>query len=665
MVGPDPKQPGPAGPLMPAPTLHRPVALAAILNHPWRTAAAAVAIALLVLVLIWDWNWLKGPVERAVEARTGRSFEIGGDLDVDLGRTITVSANALHLGNADWSPEPEMARVDRALIRLHLPSLLRRQTLIPAIELSNPRLRLEMGPEGGNWNLFGPPGDGPPARIERLWIEGGELLFLYPAEDTRIEVALDSRESTRTGTAPPVAVEGSGQWRGNEFEMEGRIASLLDLQQQESGSGYGIDLQARAGRTRAHARGLLFNPFQLQRFDLQMQLSGGNLADLYPLLGVALPDTPPYALDGRFGREGNVWTYRDFSGEVGDSDLGGEVTVTVGGERPHFAADLVSGMLDFDDLAGMVGAAPASGPDDTSNPELEARAEQRAAAGKVLPDTPYALEKLRAMDADVRLRATRIESPVLPLDNMDAHLALDNGVLTLRPLAFGMASGRIDSAIHMDASAETIQTRLEADISGLELEQLFPTPEVARDALGSISGKISLAGTGNSVAGMLGSANGDVAVGMGSGQVSNLVLELAGIDIFEALRFLITGDRLVPVRCAFADFGVENGVMQSRALAFDTTDTLIVGEGSINLDQETLDLELRPRPKDRSLLSLRSPLVIDGTFADPGFRPDMGRLGVRGAIALALTSIAPPAALLATLELGPGEDAGCGGEYAE
>ena len=36
-----------------------------------------------------------------------------------------------------------------------------------------------------------------------------------------------------------------------------------------------------------------------------------------------------------------------------------------------------------------------------------------------------------------------------------------------------------------------------------------------------------------------------------------------------------------------------------------------------------------------------------------------------GAIALALGSIAPPAALLATLELGPGEDSDCGGQYAK
>ena len=97
----------------------------------------------------------------------------------------------------------------------------------------------------------------------------------------------------------------------------------------------------------------------------------------------------------------------------------------------------------------------------------------------------------------------------------------------------------------------------------------------------------------------------------------------------------------------------------------DTTDTMIVGKGTINLKDETLDLTLRPRPKDRSLLVFRSPLIIDGSFKDPGFHPDMGRVGLRAAIALVLGNIAPPAALLATLELGPGEDIACGGKYAK
>lgn len=637
----------------------------AFTGHPWRTVSVAVALALVVLALLWDWNWFKGPVERAVEARTGRSFEIGGDLDVDLGRTTTIRADRLQLGNADWSRQARMASADRLELQIRPFALLRGDIIIPEIRLSKPDVRLETGPEGGgNWDFgLDDSGDGQPPRLQRIWIDDGHLQFVDAANKTDIEVDIASRKARKAGGPPPVALEGGGKWAGNPFTLEGTAESPLELQQTDKP--YRIDLRAAAGATKAHARGTLVNPFRFRSFDLRMALSGKNLEDLYPLLGISLPPTPPYALDGRFIRAGNTWRYEGFTGKVGDSDLAGTASVETGGDRPFLRAELVSRRLDFDDLAGFIGGAPQAGGDESSNPELEALAAKREANPKLLPDTPYKLEKLRAMDADVRLKAQRINAPSLPLDDMDAHLFLDNGVLRLDPLNFGVAGGDIRSTIRMDAREKAIRTRADITARGLNLGELFPDAKLTDDAVGAIGGKVVITGTGNSIAAMLGSADGDIALGMGHGQISNLLMELAGIDIYESLKFLIGKDHKVPIRCAFGDFGVKDGLMTSRALAFDTTDTIIVGEGTVNLRDETLDLLLKPRPKDRSILTLRSPLVVDGTFKDPSFRPDLKRLGLRGAIAVALGSIAPPAALLATIDLGGGEDSGCGGPYAK
>src|SRR5690606_2721597 len=361
----------------------------------------------------------------------------------------------------------------------------------------------------------------------------------------------------------------------------------------------------------------------------------------------------------------DVWRYEGFKGTVGDSDLSGDVKVDVSGERPLFVAQLLSRKLDLDDLAGFLGAPPATGAGETANAEQEAEAARRAASPRLLPDKPYDLAKLNAMDADVRWRAQKIQSPTLPMiEDMDAHLVAQAGRVRLQPLNFGVAGGEVRADITMDARRAPIDTLARIGVRGVDLPKLLAKAELAQGAVGRIGGDISLRGRGNSVAAILGSADGDVALGMGRGRVSNLIMELAGIDIAEALKFLLTDDRQVPVRCAFADFGVEDGLMTSRALAFDTTDTIIVGENTINLQDESLDLLLRPRPKDRSILTLRSPLRVGGSFKDPSFRPDMKALGLRGAIALALGSITPPAALLATFETGPGENADCGGKYA-
>lgn len=570
----------------------------------------------------------------------------------------------LRFGNATWSRQPIMAAADRAQIDFELwPLVSRRQARIPLIRLSAPKVLLETGPKGvGNW-AFGDQSGESTAQFRRIWIDEGRLQFFDASKKTDIDISVNSAKANAGNTAPPVDIIGKGRWTGNAFKLSGRAESPLALG--DSAKPYRIDLRASAGSTTAHARGTLTDPFKFRDFDLRLALAGQNLEDLFPLIGVATPATPPYHFDGRLTREHAAWHYDDFNGVVGDSDLGGSAAVTVGRERPLLVADLVSRRLDFDDLAGFIGAPPQANGSEATNPELKAQATALAANPRVLPDTPYNLTKLRSMDADVRLKAHRINAPTLPIDDMDAHLKLDAGVLQLVPLNFGVASSDIRSTIRMDAREKVIRTRARISARRLDLSKLFPDAKLTQDAVGRIGGDVLLTGTGNSVAAMLGSADGDTALGMGSGQISNLLMELAGIDIAEALKFLVTKDRKVPIRCAFGDFSVANGLMQPRALAFDTADTIIVGNGRISLKDETLDLELRPRPKDRSILALRSPLVVGGTFKDPSFHPDFKRLGLRGAVAIALGSIAPPAALLATLELGPGKDSSCGGKYAK
>ncbi|MGH8025787.1 MAG: AsmA family protein, partial [Pseudoxanthomonas sp.] len=140
-------------------------------SRPVAIVLGVLLLAIIILVLAFDWNWLKGPVERQVQAQTGRELHIGGNLHVDLGRVTTIRADRLSFGNATWSKEPTMASADRAEFDVEIwPLLFERQTRIPEIRLSKPALRLETGPNGvGNW-VFGDP-DGEPIRFGKIWID--------------------------------------------------------------------------------------------------------------------------------------------------------------------------------------------------------------------------------------------------------------------------------------------------------------------------------------------------------------------------------------------------------------------------------------------------------------------------------------------------------------
>ena len=231
----------------------RPAALTAVARRPWLTALGVLALLVALLIALWDWNWFKPLVERQVEARTGRQFEITGNLDVDhLGWTPVVVVGGPRFGNAAWSKEPMMATADRLQLAIALkPLLFHREVSVPMLRLTKPHLRLEVGPGGvGNWK-FGEPSTRP-ARYGGLRIDDGELVFLDAAKRTDIKIALRSDPAQPASAAPPILAAGDGHWKGRAFTVEGRAESPLALR--ETTRPYRIDARATAGSTHAHDR---------------------------------------------------------------------------------------------------------------------------------------------------------------------------------------------------------------------------------------------------------------------------------------------------------------------------------------------------------------------------------------------------------------------------
>jgi uncharacterized protein involved in outer membrane biogenesis len=625
--------------------------------------------ALLVALFVWwfDWNMLKPWVERRVEAQTGREFHIDGDLDVDLSMAPKVTFEGVRFGNRPGAKDKDMATSRKVEFRLRLLPLLRGDVELPYLALAKPWILLERDAKGrGNWVLDGEPIDPEDLPdIESVRVDDGKLEFRDPAKKTDLDIAFRSGAPGKDSRVAPMLIDGDGRYVGNAFHVEGRVDSPMVLADQRRP--YRIDLRANAGPTHATADGYLLSPLRMQGMNLKFGLSGPDMGLLFPLLGVAIPTTPPYKLLGQLSRKGKTWYYNDFTGMLGDSDLAGDSEFTSAGagrKVPFLKADVVSRRLDFDDLAGFVGAPPQTGGKETASAEQKRQAAELRAKSRVLPDEPFDLAKLRGMDADVHWKALRVNAPKLPIEAMDMHLFVDDAVMRLAPLDFRVAGGNVSSTIRMDARRDTIATRADIRAKGLSLPKLFPTAELTDTSVGRVGGRLNLTAEGNSIARMAATSDGDVGAVMGRGRISNLLMEYAGIDIAESLKFLLTKDRTIPIRCAYADFKVTQGYADARQMAFDTDDTVIFGTGTVDLRNERLDLTLKPRPKDFSLVSLRAPLRVDGTFKDPGFHPDAKVITLRGVAAAVLGSIAAPLALIATVETGPGEDTNCGSGMA-
>ena len=560
-----------------------------------------------------------------------------------------VRAQAVSFANPVWAAEQQMLAVEAMEFSVDLFALVRKKLVLPEVHLTRPVVFLEQAADGRKtWLLDRHQSDeSTRIRIGRLSLDQGLIGYDNVKQKTSIRLNLSTQDmQVRSTDQDGVVFNASGRFKGLTFAAHGSGGSVLALDNESMP--YPLVIDASFGRTNIKAKGSVTSLLKFTAIDMQLALRGDSLARLFPLLGITLPESYPYSTAGHIVRRGKMWRYEKFSGQMGNSDMAGTLQLDTGGARPFLHGEIVSRVFDLDDFGPLIGVQkqrPAAAINDTH----------------WLPDLPFKTERWNSVDVDVQLRAMAIlRAKALPLENLVAHLKMENSQLTLDPLDFGFAGGHLKAVIKLDGRYNPIQAHARISARKIQLAKLFPSVKLTQTSIGQINGAFDLTGKGNSVGRMLATADGKVGLVVADGEISKLLMEKIGLHLFEILQLKITGDKTIKLRCGVADFGVKSGVMVVNALVLDTEVSTIVGRGSINLGQEKLDLTLEPKTRYTSPVALRSPIYIRGTFSNPEVNLDKGRVVARGAGAVALALINPLLALLPLVETGPGIESECG-----
>lgn len=660
----------------------------------------AVIAALVVFIATFDWNRLKPTINDKVSAELGRPFAINGDLQV-FWRTEPeeggwrgyvpwphFSAADITLANPAWAAgktrSANFASLEKVEFRLAPLPLLWQTVKIPQIVLTRPSADLLRLADGrATWTFELPKKEedpNAPAEQSPWTLDIGEIGFdkgSVTLDDqhlkTRLELLVDPLgKPVPFGQLAGKALAGGdkaatqdyvfgwklkGQYKGLPLAGAGKVGGMLALQ--DATKPFPVQADVSAGSTRASIVGTLTDPLNLGALDLRLKLAGSSMANLFPLTGVTLPDTPAYETDGRLKAElhdsaGARFHYENFNGKVGDSDLHGDLVFVNRQPRPKLSGKLRSEQLRMADLGPLIGA--------DSNQEKQARGQStRQPADKVLPVEEFRTDRWRAMDADVEFTGKRIvHSDKLPISDLYTHLVLNDGLLTLEPLRFGVAGGTLDSHIRLDGGKTPLQSRVQLQARNFKLKELFPSFAPMQSSFGELNGDAALSGTGNSVATLLAGANGEMKLLINDGRISRSLMEIAGLNVGNYVVNKLFGDDEVKINCAAADVGITNGLATPRVFAFDTENAIITVDGTANFATEQLDLDITPQSKGVRIFSLRSPLYVQGTFKNPNAGVQVVPLAARGAGMVALgVAVAPAAALLALIAPSKQDDNQC------
>ncbi len=638
------------------------------------TWLVAILCSLLILIVLLDavnWNALRGPIGDRLTKSAGRTIAINGDLRVHLlSATPYISIDGLQVANPDWvDGNSDMANIGHIKVALKLAPLFAGKLILSLVEVDDAEVNLiRAKDERANWTFTGKKKDEDtkpfkmPA-IQQLAVNNGKLQFTDAKMKMAFAGVINANNNMADQGAQALDITGDGKINGKDFKINAHGGSLLNIQPTEA---YPFGTDITLGKTHIVTKGEI-KPFDFGKLKTSLEISGDDLANLFYLTGLALPNTPPYKISGNIVREGMAIDFNNLKGIIGSSDINGTLHVDTSNKRPHLTAALTSKLLDFKDLAALTGAPPAGGNKaGDRSPEQKAAAAQMEAQSKLLPDSRLQVDRVRSMDADVTYKATAIKAPNgIPLQEASVMVALKNGVLKLSPVAFTLPQGKLLADITIDAAQVGAPPKVDIDarLSNVKLEQFGVPKDGSAPAplSGNLIARAKIHGVGDSIHRAASTADGTISLVIPHGEIRQAFAELLGINVATGLGLLTSGDQTkTDLRCMVMDFKTQHGMMNLDTMVLDTGPVLATGSGTINLADETIDLRIKGEPKEPSLVRLMTPITVTGTLRHPKPGVDEVAAGTQVGIAAALSTVLTPlAAILPFLSAGLAEDADC------
>lgn len=616
-----------------------------------------------LILFVTKGRFLKGPFERTVAAMTDRKVVVRGDFQLYFAPfDIKFLAEGLSISNPEWASRPNLFTAERIDTRIAPLSVLFGKRRLRRLDLTGGALVLEWKADHStnSWT-FTKDGEATPLElpiIDRAQLRATSLRYRDPQLQLLADLNFATILSRDARIGGAVRFSGDGQIRSTPFTL---LGALLSPDATVSGGANQLVLQASAGRDRIDITGTLPSLADIENVPLATRAQGRNAAELLHILGIVVPETRAYRVRAQLLKRRTSYSFSKLSGRFGDSDISGAFTVETGKPRIHVHADLATRTLDIVDVAPFIGY----NPDVVATRGFVAAASVAGAApARLLPDASLRAEGLRAFDADVRYRVARVRSDSVPVTEVAVTVALNNGQLTLSPFGFTMARGKVASAIAIDWRRHPARTHYDIRLGSTPMAKLLAGFGVAEAGTsGTVKGRIELVGDGDTLHDSLATSRGRIAFIIPQGTFWTRNVQLAELD-FGTFAQKMFEDRLkepVRINCGLVAFTVGNGTAVADPILIDTTKSVILGRGGFSFASERMDMAFRADGKKFSLFSGQSPVGLGGYFSQPSLdviSPELlGRAG--GGLGLAIL-VAPPAAVLAFVDVGDAKAAACG-----
>jgi len=357
-------------------------------------------------------------------------------------------------------------------------------------------------------------------------------------------------------------------------------------------------------------------------------LKGGVIVDgdKIELIDVAI-ETPEISLlvDATVVANDQQITLDPFSIQVGESDISGSLEIQPD-EPVSVSGNIRSKVLDVTPFIAE---------------EAEQPVPRKNDSDFVFSEDPLPFDFLNAGSVDLEILIESLRRGPLSLEQLRALIHLNDGTLILES-GFAVADGGTAIGnISLASRGDSADADIEFDVSDLRIA-LGEADNRPIDQIPLLGLSVDIETSGNSLHSLAAGANGKVLFTQGSGQVDNNAMGFFSADIvselFSALNPFAKKEPYSNWECTVFALNIVDGASTIEPMLAQGEKITIVGDGSIDFNDESLDIRFNTKPRRGVGVSADmfvTPFIrLGGTLNNPRLALDKTGILVSGGAAV-------------------------------
>jgi uncharacterized protein involved in outer membrane biogenesis len=535
----------------------------------------------------------------------------------------------------------------------------------------------------------------------------GKVRDLYILKGMDLQSSLAGKDLAEFGE-----VIGENLPSTDEFKIKGRLTGSPDVLTLQKATGSG-----RRGSLRMSVTGAVKHLPALKGLDAQTRLSGKNLVEFGEIIGIDLPATDAFKVQGHLIGSPDALTLQKAQGsarrgsmhlalsgavqdlptlegmdlqsrlsgkelaEIGplfDTELPGlglfDIDFRLSGSAEAIALDEFSAIVDKSDFSGQAKVEFRKRPRITArldssivdfttlmnsleqDPQKDAK--KKRPEGRFFSDDPLPLDALEMVDTDILLTAENILARNARFKSGHLKLKIQDSDLIVGDFETMYEQTKISVGFNISHGSPN-RFATELLVQNFDLGRFLKEIEISDKVEATVDIASHLDSRGDSVRSLMANLNGSIGAVMGEGYLTEYLDMLSAGLTNKVLKFWrIPGESGSQINCAVVQFDMEFGVATSRAFVFNTRAGVLNVRGDIDLDTEKINLLLVPTPSQPDL-SYMTNLRVSGTLLDPDVEPDKASVALRGSTALSALVIGPLGLLAPFVRLGAKNEHAC------